>query len=404
MKVPLAVVGLSNSDITKAIEILNSGKLTMGENVKSFENLMASYLGMNHFIMVNSGSSANLLIFEYLLRPSNGKPLLKSGDGVLVPAIAWPTTIWPIIQLGLLPIFVDVNRDTFDIDLDSARDAILDSQSSVRAIFPIHPLGFGIDSQSLNAFAEEFSLVLINDVCESLGSWSHGKHAGSAGLASTFSFYFSHHITTMEGGGIATNSLEMANDLRSMRSHGWSRDRSDSFEFSHGLSIADSKFRFITTGYNVRPTEVQAGIGINQIAHIDEYVGRRRRLVAQVVHATEGTPLRVCGRVDSSLVETDDNHSWMMIPLTTSKPTASIKDLQNYLEENGVETRPVLTGNFLNQPAMSRLNANADSKEYPNADWISENCFLIGAHHDYTTEQVSHLVETIKGTKTFNNV
>ena len=124
MRVPLAVVGLKQTDIEKVVEILKSGNLTMGKQVQRFETLMASYLGAKHFVMVNSGSSANLLMFEYLLRPSSGKPFLKPGDGVLVPAIAWPTTIWPIIQLGLIPVFVDVNRETFDINLDSAREAI----------------------------------------------------------------------------------------------------------------------------------------------------------------------------------------------------------------------------------------------------------------------------------------
>jgi CDP-6-deoxy-D-xylo-4-hexulose-3-dehydrase len=227
MRVPLAVVGLGRTEIQAAIEVFESGNLTMGEQVRTFESLMASFLGADHFIMVNSGSSANLLIFEYLLRPSSGKPLLKTGDGVLVPAIAWPTTIWPIIQLGLIPVFVDVNRDTFDINLESARNAISLSSVPVKAIFPIHPLGYAINPRELSSFSKEFSLVLVNDVCESLGSWSEGLHAGMEGLAASFSFYFSHHITTMEGGGIATNSLEIADDLRSMRSHGWSRDRID---------------------------------------------------------------------------------------------------------------------------------------------------------------------------------
>jgi CDP-6-deoxy-D-xylo-4-hexulose-3-dehydrase len=398
MRVPLAVVGLEQADIQKVVEILESGNLTMGAQVRTFELLMANYLGVEHFIMVNSGSSANLLMFEYLLRPSNGKPYLQAGDGVLVPAIAWPTTIWPIIQLGLVPIFVDVNRETFDIDLESARKAISLSKSPVKAIFPIHPLGFAIQPSKLRSFANEFSLVLVNDVCESLGSWSEGLHAGIEGLAASFSFYFSHHITTMEGGGIATNSLEIADDLRSMRSHGWSRDRSDSSSMTEGLSLADSKFRFLTTGYNVRPTEIQAGIGINQVAKINDFVDRRRSLANRVAEAVANTPLNLMGNIDFSNPDSNQGHSWMMIALSVEAGSGLKLMVQEFLEKNEVETRPVLTGNFLHQPAMKKLNNFISDVSLENTDWVAEHCFLIGAHHDFTEEQITHLIETLKRT------
>jgi len=398
MRVPLAVVGLEQADIQKVVEILESGNLTMGAQVRTFESLMANYLGVDHFIMVNSGSSANLLMFEYLLRPSNGKPYLQPGDGVLVPAIAWPTTIWPIIQLGLVPIFVDVNRETFDIDLESARKAISLSKSPVKAIFPIHPLGFAIQPSKLRSFANEFSLVLVNDVCESLGSWSEGLHAGIEGLAASFSFYFSHHITTMEGGGIATNSLEIADDLRSMRSHGWSRDRSDSSSMTEGLSLADSKFRFLTTGYNVRPTEIQAGIGINQVAKINDFVDRRRSLANRVAEAVANTPLNLMGNIDFSNPDSNQGHSWMMIALSVEAGSGLKLMVQEFLEKNEVETRPVLTGNFLHQPAMKKLNDFISDVSLENTDWVAEHCFLIGAHHDFTEEQITHLIETLKRT------
>jgi CDP-6-deoxy-D-xylo-4-hexulose-3-dehydrase len=402
MRVPLAVVGLDQSDIKKVVEILASGNLTMGKQVRAFETLMAKYLGVNHFIMVNSGSSANLLIFEYLMRPSNGIPNLQPGDGVLVPAIAWPTSIWPIIQLGLVPIFADVNRETFDINLESARKAIESSKVPVKAIFPIHPLGFAIPPSKLQSFANEFSLILVNDVCESLGSWSEESHAGTEGLAASFSFYFSHHITTMEGGGIATNSLQVADDLRSMRSHGWSRDRSDSSSFTEGLSLADSKFRFLTTGYNVRPTEIQAGIGLNQVGKIDDFVERRRALAKRVSEAVANTPLKIMGNVDFTDSKSNEGHSWMMIALCVEGGTEEKIKIQEFLEQNEIETRPVLTGNFLHQPAMKKLQNFECSVILENADWVAEHCFLIGAHHDFTEDQINHLVETLQKTSLFS--
>ncbi len=170
MKIPLASAGLRDCDIAAAEAVLRSGNLTMGEKVAEFENKMAEYLGVKYFVMVNSGSSANLIMFEAMLRPSKGLPLLKAGDGVLVPAVAWPTTIWPIIQLGLRPVFVDVNKDTIAIDLELAK-SILKKDPGIKAIFPIHPLGFGLDDEELKKFVSEHGLYLLNDVCESLGSW-----------------------------------------------------------------------------------------------------------------------------------------------------------------------------------------------------------------------------------------
>ena len=197
MRIPLASSGLRPSDIEKAVEVLNSGNLTMGTKVKGFEAAMASYLKVKHFVMVNSGSSANLAIIEALLRPTKGSPRLEEGDGVLVPAIAWPTTIWPIIQLGLHPIFVDVEKETLALDLNKAQQHIDLGRRNIKAIFPIHALGLGISTSALNQFCEKNKLVQINDVCESLGSWSEGVHAGTGGLASSYSFYFCNHITTI---------------------------------------------------------------------------------------------------------------------------------------------------------------------------------------------------------------
>jgi CDP-6-deoxy-D-xylo-4-hexulose-3-dehydrase len=386
---------LSQSDIAEAVEVLNSGNLTMGKKVETFEKNLAEYLQVENFIMVNSGSSANLLIFEYLLRASNGKGKLKPGDGVLVPSIAWPTTIWPILQLGLKPVFVDVDRETFQIDFKEAELKLVGSKTPIKAIFPIHPLGIAINPNTLQEFSAAHGLVVVSDVCESLGSWSGGMHAGGSSLASSFSFYFSHHITTMEGGGVATNSLEMADDLRSMRSHGWSRNRTDSTKWTRGLPNFDSKFRFISTGYNFRPTEVQAAIGLGQIAKIDAFVERRRSIAMRVNQACSNTPVRLMN-ADYLSNGNEKSHSWMLLPLCVDSTIASKEKIQEYLENFGVETRPVLTGNFLAQPAISRMSGFGNPTDYPNASWVQSNCFLIGCHQDYSEEQIEYLTTILK--------
>jgi CDP-6-deoxy-D-xylo-4-hexulose-3-dehydrase len=404
MKIPLASNGVRDEDISAAINVLNSGNLTMGKNVRDFENLVASYLKVKHFVMMNSGSSANLSIIEALLRPVKGSAKIRPGDAVLVPAIAWPTTIWPLIQLGLVPLFVDVEEDSLSIDLISAEEIIKKSKLRISAIFPIHVLGRAIPHQELLEFALRNNLLLINDVCESLGSWENGVHAGTSGVASSFSFYFSHHITTMEGGGVATNDDDVANDLRSIRSHGWSRDRTDAEIWQAEKNQTDSKFLFVSTGFNVRPMEVQAAMGISQIRDIDSFIGKRREIATLVAKAVRGSKLRL---VDSVFVEDknqESGHSWMLLPLqivSDEKNLDQLNQIKNKFLKKftdcEIETRPALTGNFLAQPGLQRIMEHRQQPaDFPNANYFSSTTFLVGCHHDFSADEVSYLVKCIE--------
>jgi len=399
VRVPLASSGLRDSDIQAVVRVLNSGKLTMGNEVKKFESKMSKYLGVKHFVMVNSGSSANLLIIEALLRPVNSRPRLNPGDSVLVPAIAWPTTIWPLIQLGLNPLFVDIDPNTIAVDLNAAQRLIESSRIPVKGILPIHPLGYAIPPSTLKEFVTKNDLILINDVCESLGSWSEGKHAGTTGLASSFSFYFSHHITTMEGGGIATDDDALADDFRSMRSHGWSRDRKDASTWNAQVSNNDAKFLFVSTGYNVRPMEIQAAIGSLQIDELDSFVTKRREIARRVCHALIGTKLSVIGEKAFNNAESLKTNSWMLIPIKVSGDrVVERKDrILKELTRLEIETRPVLTGNFLSQPAIQRITKHAvEPSSFQAATSIAESTFLVGAHHDFTQQQIEFLCDGLK--------
>lgn len=399
VRVPLASSGLRKADIDAVMRVLESGNLTMGKEVKNFEAKMSNYLGVKHFVMVNSGSSANLLMIEALMRPAVSRPRLNLGDSVLVPAIAWPTTIWPLIQLGLNPLFVDVDANTLALDLEAAQQLIDSSRIPVRGIFPIHPLGYAIPPSELEKFTSRNDLILINDVCESLGSWSEGKHAGTTGIASSYSFYFSHHITTMEGGGVATDDDALADDLRSMRSHGWSRDRSDASTWNEQVSNNDSKFLFVSTGYNVRPMEIQAAIGSLQITEIDTFVSKRREIARRVCQALSGTELSVIGQVTFLSDESSRTNSWMLIPIQVkgANVAARKKQILEKLASLEIETRPVLTGNFLSQPAIQRITRHSvDPKSFVVATEITESAFLVGAHHDLTEEQITFLCSSLK--------
>jgi CDP-4-dehydro-6-deoxyglucose reductase, E1 len=399
MRIPLASSGLRDVDIEAATLVLKSGNLTMGSQVKNFEADMARYLGVEHFVMMNSGSSANLAMVEALLRPAKGNPKLVPGDKVLVPAIAWPTTIWPIVQLGLEPIFVDVNPKTLALDLENAQLVVDKIGPKVRGVFPIHPLGYAISPKELHEFVMNNNLILINDVCESLGSWREGKHAGTSGIAGSFSFYFSHHITTMEGGGVATNDSNFADDLRSIRSHGWSRDRSDVEDWRTGVSSNDAKFLFVSTGYNVRPMEIQAAIGISQIRDIDVFIDKRRAIASAVNAAIDGSCIELIGADNLNKGSDQRGHSWMLLPLRIKGPKAAEikKAVVNALEILEIETRPVLTGNFLAQPAMKTIGLNSQKpQDFPVATVITETAFLVGAHHDLTLDQISFLCNALK--------
>lgn len=398
MRVPLASSGLRPIDIQAAEKVLHSGFLTMGKNVKDFENEMADYLGSEHFIMVNSGSSANLAMFEGLLRPSSGQPYLSPGDKVLVPAIAWPTTVWPVIQLGLYPEFVDIDQETLAMDLTQANEK-LSRDKSIKALFIIHPMGRSIDHTSLNELSSKYGILVINDVCESLGSFFDGNHAGSSGIASSFSFYFSHHLTTMEGGGVATNNQEFADDLRSIRSHGWSRDRTDANQWHENLQGNDSKFLFVTTGYNIRPMEIQAAIGRSQLKDLNLFVEKRRAIAERVKNSLKDSYLSLIGGDTFNVSENIKSHSWMLLPIKINNPRSfdSKNLVTNFLESVGIETRPVLTGNFLSQPSIRRIRRNLPHPdEFPNANHISRSSFLVGAHHDLNDSQVDFLCSSLR--------
>lgn len=396
-KLPLASSGLREKDILAAEAVLRSGNLTLGSRVKEFESRMADYLGTSHFVMVNSGSSANLVMVEALMRPAKSEPALRAGDGVLVPAVAWPTTIWPIIQLGLQPVFVDIDPNTLAMDPKKVEEKIAASGlQRVRALLPIHPLGFALDHSAFSELAKEFDLVLLADVCESLGSFRNSLHAGASSLAYSLSFYFSHHLTTMEGGGVATDSDEIANDLVSIRSHGWSRSRTDADHWSQGASATEAKFLFVTTGFNVRPMEIQAAIGLSQLENLDEFVSRRRAIAEYVKAELRNDKLSVIDAA-ANTNSMASAHSWMLLPFAVRNWDKELRDsIAGKLEGKGIETRPILTGNFLAQPSVRKIFGYwPHPNSFPEASKVSSGGFMVGCHHDLTDLQVEYLVSVL---------
>ncbi len=256
--------------------VVASGRFTMGEQVATFEREFADYFGAGHGIMVNSGSSANLVAVAALAYRKE-RPLQR-GDEVIVPAISWATTYHPLQQYGLKLRFVDVELDTLNIDVTKLEQALT---PRTRAIVPVSILGNPAALDVIRAFADAHGLAVLEDNCESMDAELNGRKAGTFGDLNSFSFFFSHHISTMEGGMVLTDDLELAHLCRAMRAHGWTRDLPhDTPLYERGSSDHFEAYRFILPGYNVRPLELEGAIGREQLKKLPALTAARRKNMA----------------------------------------------------------------------------------------------------------------------------
>lgn len=381
---PLAANTLAAEELSAAKHVLESGFLTMGREVQRFESDFAAWVGARHAVMVNSGSSANLLMVDLMLRRSGSIAPWQSGDEILVPALAWPTTVWPLVQLGLKPVFVDVDPRTLAIDLDSARSVL---GPRVKGMFLIHVLGQVPKMQEYLNFLSKNQLLLIEDCCESLGGHFAGRHAGNFGVTGSFSFYFSHHLTTIEGGMIVTSDSMLYDDLLSLRAHGWTRGRSDKAVWKDQYPDLDERFLFVTAGYNVRPTEIQGAIGSVQLSKLDDMLDARQRL-ARRVHDWTGkyAPwLELIGadRLPMALANVERRertHSWMTLPFRLRDfAPVTLTELKTHLENRNVETRPIIAGNLARHPAAQRFQTRS-AASLACCDDVLGRGFMIGCH------------------------
>lgn len=390
---PVAKDTFGPTEQSAATDVLASGRVTMGLRVHEFETAFAEWVGSPHAVMVNSGSSANLLMVEAMLRSPNVAAKWQPGDEVLVPALAWPTTVWPLVQLGLIPVFTDIDPDTLAIDLGSAERML---SNKTKGMFLIHVLGQPPDMAAVVDFNHTHGIQLLEDTCEALGAHTGGRHAGTIAPMGSFSFYFSHHLTTIEGGMIATNSEGIRDDLRSMRSHGWARDRGDRQQWVDANPHIDPRFLFISTGYNLRPTEINAAIGLVQLDRLDDMIERRHQLAGQTADWIADIPwLRLIGSERLIAPELEDRpwleHSWMMLAFEIGDdapvdPAAVVAQL----EASGIETRPIVAGNLVRHPAMDRVRHRADDS-LATADRILKRGFMIGCHPMADAAELEHL-------------
>jgi len=371
-------------EINSALIPLLTTKVTMGEEVKKFERQYASEFGHKYGVMNNSGSSANLLAIAAIANKKTENNL-QSGDEVLVPALSWSTTVWPLIQLGLVPVFVDCDPLTYNLDLNKLEAAI---SPKTKAIMLVHVYGNPCDMDGIMDIAKRRNLQVIEDSCESMGAYYKNKAVGSFGRVGTFSFYYSHHITTLEGGICVTDDYELAETIKILRAHGWSRESEHHQKYVAQYPEIDPRFIFVNIGYNLRPTELQAMMGQVQLPKLADFVKKRREAQADFNKSLS----KFSEFFDFQREQKDGYSSWFGFCITLKKHCPfSVKEITSFLQANKIETRPVIAGNIAVHPVMQDYEYRA-SGDLANANYIMKNSFAIGCHHNVCQDARDYVI------------
>lgn len=375
------------AEINAFVDCMLTTRVTMGPKVKAFEKSYAGKFGWEHGVMVNSGSSANLLAIATLANKET-EDHLRPGDEVIVPALSWSTTVWPLIQCGLVPVIVDIDPKTLNIDPNEIERAI---GPKTRAVMIVPVYGNPCDMDAIVEICDRNGLMLIEDCCESMGATYDGLPVGRFGRVATFSFYFSHHITTLEGGICVTNDTEFAETMRILRAHGWIREVENPQIWRDKFPDIDPKFLFVNVGYNLRPMEPQGAMGAVQLEKLDGFVQSRRSSATEFRDA-----LSRFEDVFEFQQETPKGaHSWFGFPMTI-QPNAgfSRSDIMTYLGQQNVETRPIICGNIARQPAM-KSQVRRTVGDLQNADVVMENGFSFGNHQHIDAAARQYVVDKI---------
>jgi len=375
---PLCCNNLPSSDIETAVNLLRSGKqLSMGPETRAFEKEFAAFMKVEDSLFVNSGSSANLLAVVAAMHPDRPPAKrLVPGDRVAVPALCWSTTVAPLITQGLIPVFVDVDPSTLQISLDDLEA----KASGIKALMLVHVLGSCPDMDRLMALVKDYNMVLIEDSCEAMGNTWKGKRLGTFGDFGTFSTFYSHHMTSVEGGFVVAMNPKDRLCLRGMRAHGWIRHLPAEVQADYKAAHPDidPRFLFVDIGFNMRPLDLCAAIGRNQLKRLEASNRcRRENYEAVYTRLQAKAPL-----VHMVLPPKDAEVAFLALPLLFP-PSTNLENLQGELEGSGVETRPIISGNFLRQPMMKRWlpdEAMGDPAAFTGAETVHHQGIYIGLH------------------------
>lgn len=386
MKYRLASDTWGSEEIDAIQRVISSGRYTMGEEVKKFEKQFSDFFGSKYAVMTNSGSSANLITIAALAL----NPKYKNKGNIIVPAVSWSTTYFPVHQWGYKLRFVDVDPITFNIDPKKVIEAI---DKDTAAVFVVNLLGNPAELNELKNICDDKGIVLLEDNCESLGASELNKMCGSVGEMGTFSFFFSHHMQTMEGGMVLTNDDLTYEYLKSLRAHGWIRDMADDSPLyqKSGDPFEDS-FKFVLPGYCVRPLEMSGAIGQEQLKKWPQMMTDRRENSFIAKDAFDNVP-------GIRLQKEHDTSSWFGFGLVLEDHLKGRrKDVIKLLTENGVETRPIVAGNFMKNPVIDRLNWDSVGT-FEGADDLHDNGFFIGNDCVDLSENIKMVADIIRNIK-----
>lgn len=368
-RLPLAVPPFGREELAAAMHCLLDGWLTMGPEVRAFEAEWAEWVGTDHAIMVNSGSSALLVMLSALIETGR----LKRGDEVLVPAVGWSTSLFSVAQAGLTPVLVDVDAQSLGLE-----------GTYERPVLALHLLGSPCRAQSP---------LLLEDACGAHGATIDGTKVGARGLAGTFSFFFSHHITTGEGGAITTNDADFADACRSLRAHGWVRERTDRAAREADHPHIDPRFLFLSPGFNVRPMEISGAMGRIQLRRLDDFLARRQRNHRQwcALIADANLPVDVFPELPGT------THAAFGFPMLLRKDAPLDRPtLCAALEAKGITTRPISGANLARQPAFEKVPGVRVEGPLPVADAIHDRGLFVGQSHAFDLRHGELLCDALK--------
>jgi len=371
-------------EIAALQRVIESGRFTMGEHVERFEEAFARKFGVKHALMVSSGSTANLVGVAALCYVKD-RPL-RRGDEVIVPAIAWATTYYPLQQHGLRLRFVDVELDTLNMDVSQLEKALTPRTRMVVAVSVLgNPCALGV----LRAFCDRHGLILFEDNCESMGAMLNGKPAGTFGNIGTFSTFFSHHISTMEGGVIVTDDTELYHVARSLRAHGWTRDLpADTTIYERREDDFFEAYRFILPGYNARPLELAGAVGVEQLKKLNAMLAARRR---------NARLFQKLFRADRRFIIQRENgqSSWFCFTLILNPALVIDRArVMKALKAADIGYRIITGGNFLRHDVIRYFDYERVG-EIRNADIAHDRGFFVGNHPHDLTPQLERLREVL---------
>ncbi len=370
--------------------------LTAGRFARQFENEFAEFLGVKHCLLTNSGSSANLLAISALTSPSLGEKGLKPGDEVITVAAGFPTTVNPIIQNNLIPVFIDVDLGTYNIQHERIEEAI---SEKTKAIFIAHTMGNPFNLDAIMKIAEKHDLWLIEDNCDALGSKYNGKYTGTFGHIATFSFYPPHHISMGEGGALVTNDTQLKRLIESFRDWGrdcWCEPGCDNscgkrFEWQLGeLPYGyDHKYIYSHIGYNLKVTDMQAAIGVEQLKKLPSFINERKRNFRLLYEGMK--KYKEYFILPEIQIEADP--SWFGFLLTVRKDAGFSKnDIIKYLEEHKIATRMLFAGNITRHPSFKNVNYRIYG-DLTNTNRIMHDTFWIGVYPGLTEEIINYILK-----------